>query len=110
MSGGAIRAGERALQAAPNNLAVLAQLAYLIADSSSDPPQLVRAEELAQAEIEKAKTIKLPRWISPAKWDEIQGRLGTMSYSALGIVALQAWGLGSGYPRIGNGHESYAHP
>ncbi len=88
-AGGAIRAGERALQAAPNNLAVLAQLAYLIADSSSDPPQLVRAEELAQAEIEKAKTIKLPRWISPAKWDEIQGRLGTMAYSALGIVAFK---------------------
>ena len=92
-STGAIRAGEKALQAAPNNLAVLAQLAYLIADSSSDPAQLVRARELAQAEIEKSKTIKLPRSISPAKWDEIQGRLGTMAYSALGIVAYKRGNL-----------------
>jgi tetratricopeptide (TPR) repeat protein len=84
---GAIRAGERALQAAPNNLAVLAQLAYVIADSSSDPPQLARAGELARAEIEKATTIKLPRSMSPAKWDEIQGRLGAMAHTALGLVA-----------------------
>ena len=86
-SAGAIRAGERALQVAPNNLAVLAQLAYVIADSSSDPPQLARAEELARAEVEKAKTIKLPRSISPAKWDEIQSRLGAMAHTALGLVA-----------------------
>ena len=92
-STGAIRAGEKALQAAPNNLAVLAQLAYLIANSSSDPPQLVRAEELARAEIEKSKTIKLPRWMSPARFDEIQGRLGTMAYSALGLVAYKRGNL-----------------
>lgn len=92
-SAGAIRAGEKALQAVPNNLAVLAQLAYLIANSSSDPPQLVRAEELARAEIAKSKTIKLPRWMSPARWDEIQGRLGTMAYSALGLVAYKRGNL-----------------
>ena len=90
---GAIRAGEKALQAAPNNLVVLAQLAYLIADSSSDPPQLVHAEKLARAEIEKSKTIKLPRWMSPARRDEIQGRLGTTAYSALGLVAYKRGNL-----------------
>jgi len=92
-SAGAIQAGEKALHAAPNNLAVLAQLAYLIANSSSDPPQLARAEELARTEVEKSKTIKLPRWMSPARWEETQARLGTMAYSALGLVAYKRGNL-----------------
>jgi tetratricopeptide (TPR) repeat protein len=92
-SAGAIQAGEKALKAVPNNLSVLARLAYFIADSSSDPAQLVRAEELARTEIQKSKSIRLPRWMSPARWDEIQGRLGTMAHSALGLVAYKRGNL-----------------
>jgi tetratricopeptide (TPR) repeat protein len=89
----AIRSGEKALQGAPNNLEVLAQLAYILADSSSSPQQLSRAQDLAQREFEAAKRIKLPRSISPDQWEQIQGRLGSIAHSALGLVAYKRGSL-----------------
>jgi hypothetical protein len=41
---GAIEAGERALQFAPGNLQVTAELASIIADTKADPQQLAHAD------------------------------------------------------------------
>ncbi|MEW5979358.1 MAG: tetratricopeptide repeat protein [Acidobacteriota bacterium] len=86
-SEGAIRAGELALQEVPNNLVVLTQLAYLLANSATERGQLARAEELARNAIATTKKIRLPKWIDPVRWEETQGRLGSTAHSALGLVA-----------------------
>ena len=82
----AIRAGERALRAAPDNVADLAQLAYLIADTSSEANQLSRAEGLARAEFESAQNLHLPRTFPPDRADQIQRKWASMAHSALGLV------------------------
>ena len=72
----AILAGEKALKGAPNNLAILAELAYIMADSGADPPRLDRAAELASTEIETAKNLRLPRSIAPTQAQEIHNHWG----------------------------------
>ena len=89
----AIQAGEKALQGAPDNLEVLAQLAYILADSSSSSEGLARAQELAHKEIEAAKTMRLPKSISPSQWGQLQGQFGSTAHSALGLVAYKRGNL-----------------
>jgi tetratricopeptide (TPR) repeat protein len=83
----AILAGEKALKAAPDNLVVLTNLAYIIANSTIDSQQLARAEGYARSELELARTIRVPKRISPEEWDEIRGRLGSTAHATLGLVA-----------------------
>jgi tetratricopeptide (TPR) repeat protein len=83
----AILAGERALKAVPDNLVILGNLAYLIANSTSDPQQLARAEEYARRELERSRTILAPKKISPEEWSENQSRLGSTAHAALGLVS-----------------------
>jgi tetratricopeptide (TPR) repeat protein len=83
----AIQAGEKALKCAPNNLAILAQLAYIIADAGSDSKQLERAAELATLEIEMAKNLRLPRSMALSEAEQLEGQWGSTAHSALGLVA-----------------------
>jgi tetratricopeptide (TPR) repeat protein len=86
-SANGILAGEKALKAAPGNLAVLTNLAYIIANSTVDPQQLARAEAYARSELEQSRTIQVPKKIFPKEWDEIQGHLDSTAHATLGLVA-----------------------
>jgi tetratricopeptide (TPR) repeat protein len=83
----AIVAGEKALKAVPDNLAILSNLAYIIANSTIDPQHLASAEEYARRELERSRTILVPKKISPEEWNEIQSRLGSTAHAALGLVS-----------------------
>jgi tetratricopeptide (TPR) repeat protein len=83
----AILSGEKALKIVPDNLVILSNLAYIIANSTSDPQRIGRAEEYAQKELHLSKTILIPKKISPEEWDEIRGRLDSTAHGALGLVA-----------------------
>jgi tetratricopeptide (TPR) repeat protein len=85
----AILAGKKALDVAPDNLVVLANLGYIIASSTTDSQQLDCAERYARRELEVSKTIRLPKRISPGEWDEIQGRLGSTAHATLGLVSFK---------------------
>ena len=82
----AIVAGKKALDAAPDNLAILANLAYAMANSTTDAEQLGRAEGYAWRELELSKTMHIPRKISPQEWQEMQGRLDSTAHASLGLV------------------------
>ena len=82
----AIVAGKKALDAAPDNLAILANVAYAMANSTTDAEQLGGAEGYARRELELSKTLHIPRKISPQEWQEIQGRLDSTAHSSLGLM------------------------
>jgi tetratricopeptide (TPR) repeat protein len=83
----AILAGERALKAAPDNLLVLTNIAYIIASSTNDRQQLARAERYARRELELSTKIRIPKRISLKEWDEMQGRQNSTAHATLGLVA-----------------------
>jgi hypothetical protein len=77
----------KALKAAPDNLFVLTNIAYILASSTSDQQQLARAERYARRELELSTTIRIPKRISPREWEEIQGRQNSTAHATLGLVA-----------------------
>jgi tetratricopeptide (TPR) repeat protein len=83
----AIRYGKRALVAAPDNLTVLTNLAYVIADSSTDPSHLGEAEKYARRELELAQTIHIPRKVSPQEWHDTRRHLDSVAHASLGLIA-----------------------
>lgn len=83
----AIAAGEKALSAAPDNLAVLAGLGMLLANGPADAAQLGRAEQCARRLLELVKTIRLPKWAPPRQWEEERPRLCAQAHAVLGLVA-----------------------
>src|SRR3984957_19666306 len=89
----AILSDERALDVAPDNLVVLANLAYLIANSAIDAEQLARAEKYAQRELKLSQTIMIPKKISPQEWEDIQSRVGSTAHASLGLVAYKSGNL-----------------
>jgi len=89
----AIEAGQRALKFAPGNLAVTTDLASIIADTAMDPQRLDQAEQYARKTLEALKTFTVPKWISPEKWEKIEGRLKSEAHAALGLVAYKRGGI-----------------
>jgi tetratricopeptide (TPR) repeat protein len=85
-SSNAILAGERALKAAPDNLLVLTNIAYIIASTSNNRQQLARAEHYARRELELSTSIRIPKRISVTDWDEISGQQNSTVHAALGLV------------------------
>ncbi len=83
----AILSGEKALAAVPNNLVVLTNLAYTIANSTSDPQELARAERYARRVLDLSQTIVIPKKISPQEWQETRSHLTSTAHAALGIIA-----------------------
>lgn len=83
----AILSGEKALAAVPNNLVVLTNLAYTIANSTSDPQQLARAERYARRVLDLSQTIVISKKLSPQEWEETRNHLTSTAHAALGIIA-----------------------
>lgn len=83
----AILTGEKALAAAPDNLAVLANLSYNIANSTAEVQQLDRAAKYAHHVLDLSRTIRIPRKISPQEWEETKSHLTALAHASLGLVA-----------------------
>ncbi len=83
----AIDAGEESLRAAPDNLVVLANLAVVLANATSDSKRLARAKEYGLKVIALSKSFRAPRFISPEEWERTSARLNSQAHSALGLVA-----------------------
>ena len=83
----AITAGECVLQFAPGNLAVLAELANIIANTTRDPQRLTTAEGYAHKLLESLPAFKVPRSVLPQDWQREQGQLQSQAHAALGLIA-----------------------
>lgn len=83
------KAGEEALRRIPDNLRIMAELAYLIADSSDEKAPLARAQLYAGRVLELLVTFQIPRRISPADWAEVRAALEKKAHTALGLVAFK---------------------
>lgn len=83
----AILSGEKALEAAPNNLVVLTNLANTIANSTTEPQELARAERYARQVLDLSRTIVIPKKITPQEWEETRTRLTSTAHAALGLIA-----------------------
>lgn len=85
----AILVGEKALELTPGNAELMSVVAYLIADTSSDPASLNHSRILATGALETINRIQIPRTISPEEWKSIRGSLDSKAHSALGLVAFK---------------------
>ena len=85
----AIAAGENALAAAPDNLVVLAELAQVLANATTDAKRLARAEQYADKVLTLSRSIRLPKFVTPREWAQTESRVGSMAHAALGLVAHQ---------------------
>jgi tetratricopeptide (TPR) repeat protein len=83
----AIEAAENALKHAPDNLAVLAELALVLANGTRDGRRLARAAEAARRVLALTETLRLPKSIPPAEWESLSARLKSQAHAALGLVA-----------------------
>ncbi len=84
--GNAIQAAGNALRAAPDNLAVLTELALVLANATSDPARLAGARQNALKVIELSKNFRVPKSMPPQEWDRICGQLNSRAHAALGLV------------------------
>jgi tetratricopeptide (TPR) repeat protein len=85
----AIDAGRRALKFSPGNLAVTADLSFILADVATDSQRLDQSEQYARKTLDALKTFTVPKWISPQKWANIKGDLMSEVHASLGMVAFK---------------------
>jgi len=85
----AIEAGEKSLAAAPDNLIMLANLSVALANGTRDAKRLARAEMYARKAIELSTSMRLPKFIHPDEWEQINARVNSQAHAALGLVANQ---------------------
>jgi tetratricopeptide (TPR) repeat protein len=85
----AIEAGEKSLEAAPDNLVMLANLSAVLANGTRDTRRLERSETYARKVIELSKSIRLPKFITPDEWARTSAHLNSQAHVALGLVANQ---------------------
>jgi len=86
----AVAAGEKALQLVPQNVDIMSELAYLIADTEGDAAGLAKAKSYGLAAIDLLDNLQIPRTISPREWSSLRGSLLSRAYSALGLVAFKS--------------------
>jgi tetratricopeptide (TPR) repeat protein len=86
----AILAGKKALQLVPENVDVMSELAYLIADTESNPASLKEAKAYGAGTIEFLDKLQIPRSISPQAWKPLRGSIEGRAHSALGLVAFKS--------------------
>jgi predicted NBD/HSP70 family sugar kinase len=79
----AIEAGEKSLAAAPDNLVMLANLSVVLANGTQDVKRLARSEMYARKAIALSGSIRLPKFISPDEWVQINARLNSQAHVAL---------------------------
>jgi len=83
----AIEAGKRALKKAPDNVDVLAELAYLMADSKPDAASLALADSYARRVLTLVDSIQIPRSVSANEWARLRAVLEAKAHTTLGMVA-----------------------
>lgn len=86
----AILVGKKALQVVPENVDVMSELAYLIADTESNPTSLKEAKTYGAGTIEFLDKLQIPRSISPKEWKPLRGAIESRAHSALGLVAFKS--------------------
>jgi tetratricopeptide (TPR) repeat protein len=84
---GSIQAGQKALQVAPDNVTVMANLAYILADGTTGKQQLDLAENYARKALAILKTFKVPKRITPEEWKAIRRHVESEVHAALGLIA-----------------------
>lgn len=82
-----IQAGQKALQVAPDNVTVMANLAYILADGTSDKQNLDLAGHYARKALTILKTFHVSKRVSPNKWNGIRRHVESEVHAALGLVA-----------------------
>lgn len=85
----AVLVGERALRLVPNNVDLMSEVAYLIADTESDSASLSESKKLALGALELLDKLQIPRTTSPQEWKMIRGSIESKAHSALGLIAFK---------------------
>lgn len=83
----ALRAGDAALRAAPDYIPVLAAMAYLLPNQTSDPARIARAETCARRALGLLTAFHPPRRIAIEDWVKAERKVKSQCYSGLGMVA-----------------------
>ncbi|PYV91481.1 MAG: hypothetical protein DMG05_07225 [Acidobacteria bacterium] len=88
---GVVQSGERALKLHPDNLNTLLILANTlpnrVATGTVDDPRLAQAEQYVRLVFEGIERMKLPRSVSPQRWQELRLEMEASAHEALGHVA-----------------------
>jgi tetratricopeptide (TPR) repeat protein len=94
---GVIESGEKALKLQPDNLNTLLNLANVLPNrvltGALDDRRLAQAEEYARRVFEGIKRMKLPRSVSPQRWDELRLEMEASAHETLGQVAAKRGNL-----------------
>ena len=94
---GVVQSGERALKLHPDNLNTLLTLANVLPNRIStgalDDPRLAQAEQYARLVFEGINRIKLPRSVSPQRWEKLRLEMEASAHEALGQVATKRGNL-----------------
>jgi tetratricopeptide (TPR) repeat protein len=94
---GVVQSGERALKLHPDNLNTLVVLANAlpnrVAPETVDDPRLAQAEQYARRVFEGISRMKLPRSVSPQRWQELRLEMEASAHEALGYVATKQGNL-----------------
>ncbi len=92
-----VRSGEKALQLNPDNLNTLLTLASTIpngvTDGRRDDPRLAQAQRYALLVFQGLDKTRLPRSISPQRWQELRRNMEASAHEALGHVAVKQGNL-----------------
>ena len=88
---GVLRSGERALKFHPDNFNTLLTLANTLPNRASagtpEDPRLAEAEQYVKLVFEGIERMKLPRSVSPQRWQELRLEMEASAHEALGYVA-----------------------
>jgi len=88
---GVIQSGERALKLHPDNLNTLLTLANVLPNGvpsgTGKDPRLDQAEGYARLVFQGIERMKLPRSVSPQRWQELRLEMEASAHEALGQVA-----------------------
>lgn len=87
---GSIEAGQKALQVAPDNVTVMANLAYILADGTTDAQHLDLAQQYAHKALTILKTFHVSKRITPDQWNAIRRHAESEVHAALGLVAYKS--------------------
>jgi tetratricopeptide (TPR) repeat protein len=94
---GVVQSGERALKLHPDNLNTLVVMATTlpnrVAPETVDDPRLAQAEQYARRVFEGISRMKLPRSVSPQRWQELRLEMEASAHEALGYVATKQGNL-----------------
>jgi tetratricopeptide (TPR) repeat protein len=87
-----IQSGEKALKVQPDNLNTLLVLADAIpngiaGEGDRDRSRLAQAEEYARRVFEGIERVKLPRSVSPQRWQTLRKEMEASAHEALGHIA-----------------------